>query len=186
VVSAPREQLLATAARLMAERGFHGVTISELGAATGRTGPALYRHFASKQAVLGAMLLDVSQRLLEGGRAVVAAADGPADALEGLLAFHTGFATSEPDLIRVQDRDLASTADADRRQVRALQRAYVEVWVEQLRAVRPTAAEEEARAAVLALIGLLNSTPYSAARITPEKAVALLQELGRAVIAAVG
>ena len=47
-----REQILATAAELFAARGFHGVSVAELGAACGISGPALYKHFSSKQAML--------------------------------------------------------------------------------------------------------------------------------------
>ncbi|MGZ4558245.1 MAG: TetR/AcrR family transcriptional regulator, partial [Mycobacteriaceae bacterium] len=67
-----REQLLDVAAGLMAERGFHGVSINDLGAAAGVSGPAVYRHFSSKQAILGEMLIGISQRLLDTGRQRVA------------------------------------------------------------------------------------------------------------------
>ena len=46
-----------------------------------------------------------------------------------LVAFHTDFALEEPDLIRVQDRDLSSLSELDARRVRRLQRDYVELWV---------------------------------------------------------
>ena len=62
-----REQILATAADLFAARGFHGVSVVDLGAACGISGPALYKHFASKDAVLAEMLVSISQRLLEVG-----------------------------------------------------------------------------------------------------------------------
>jgi len=65
-----RAALLAAAARLFAERGFDGVTLGDIGEAAGVSGPAVYRHFAGKQALLGAILVDVSERLLEGGRRV--------------------------------------------------------------------------------------------------------------------
>jgi AcrR family transcriptional regulator len=42
-----RDQILATAAELFAQRGFHGVSVVELGKACGISGPALYRHFES-------------------------------------------------------------------------------------------------------------------------------------------
>uniref|UniRef100_UPI0035933D58 TetR/AcrR family transcriptional regulator n=1 Tax=Microbacterium sp. SORGH_AS_1204 TaxID=3041785 RepID=UPI0035933D58 len=67
-----RTALLAAAARLFAERGFDGVTLGDIGEAAGVSGPAVYRHVASKQALLGAILVDVSERLLRGGRAVAA------------------------------------------------------------------------------------------------------------------
>ena len=61
---ARRDEILSTAAELFAARGFHGVSVADIGAACGVSGPALYKHFASKDAVLAAMLVDISQRLL--------------------------------------------------------------------------------------------------------------------------
>jgi AcrR family transcriptional regulator len=100
-----RERLLRAAARLFAERGFHGVSIEDLGAAAEISGPAVYRHFPNKDAVLAALLIGVSQRLLEGGREVVADAADPEQALRRLVAFHAEFALAEPELISVQGRD---------------------------------------------------------------------------------
>ena len=67
-----RKALLTAAAALFAVEGFNRVSLEDLGAAAGVSGPAVYRHFAGKQAVLGALLLSVSQDLLDGGRRVVA------------------------------------------------------------------------------------------------------------------
>ena len=39
-MTARREQILDTAATLFAQRGFHGVSVADLGAACGITGPA--------------------------------------------------------------------------------------------------------------------------------------------------
>lgn len=182
-VRAPRrEQLLTAAARLMAERGFHGVGINDLGAASGVSGPALYRHFPSKQAVLGAVLVGISERLLDEGRRRVAAAGDPLAALRALVSWHAEFATTEPDLIRVQDRDFASMSSEDQRLVRRLQRRYLELWVEQLRLLEPALAEEAARTGVHAVFGLLNSTPYSGRRLRASEAAELLQRLASAVL----
>ena len=63
-----REQILATAAQLFAARGFHGVSVAEIGAACGISGPALYKHFASKDAMLAQMLVSISETLLAEGR----------------------------------------------------------------------------------------------------------------------
>ena len=73
-----RQALLSAAAALFAVDGFNRVSLEDLGAAAGVSGPAVYRHFAGKQAVLGALLLSVSQDLLDGGRRVVADSDGAA------------------------------------------------------------------------------------------------------------
>lgn len=157
-----RAALLDAAATLFAERGFNGVSIEDLGAAVGVSGPAVYRHFSSKQAVLGALLIGVSERLLAGGQAVEEAATDAATALRALIGFHIDFALGEPDTIRVQDRDLDALDDAARRQVRRLQRRYVEVWMGVLGALQPALADDELRVRVQGTFGLLNSTPHTA------------------------
>ena len=57
----------------MAERGFQAVRIEDIGAAAGVSGPAVYRHFPNKEALLVEILVGISTRLLAGARAVVAA-----------------------------------------------------------------------------------------------------------------
>src|SRR5215204_5412030 len=103
-----REQILAVAAQLFARRGFHGVSIADLGAAVGISGPALYRHFPGKEALLTELLVGISQRLLAGGRAIAAAGRDPHQVLAELIRFQAEFARREPELIVVQDRDLAN------------------------------------------------------------------------------
>ena len=132
-----RKALLTAAAALFAADGFNRVSLEDLGAAAGVSGPAVYRHFAGKQAVLGALLLSVSQDLLEGGRSVVAGSDGAAAALAGLVEFHVDFALSNPDVIRVQDQDFSNLDDDDEAEVRTLQRNYVELWVDVLAGLHP-------------------------------------------------
>lgn len=61
-----REQILKEAARLFAERGFHGVGVDEIGAAVGISGPGLYRHFPGKDAMLAELLVGISEQLLRG------------------------------------------------------------------------------------------------------------------------
>jgi AcrR family transcriptional regulator len=177
-----REQLLTAAARLMADRGYHGVSINDIGAAAGVSGPAVYKHFPSKQAILTELLVGISKRLLAEGTARVAAAASPDQALDALVRGHVSFALETPELIRLQDRDLASMEESAARSVRRLQRRYVEIWVGQLRAREPGLAEDAARATVHATFGLLNSTPYSAtgggARLGRARMADLLHQLG--------
>lgn len=157
-----RAALLAAAAGMFAERGFNGVSIEDLGSAAGVSGPAVYRHFASKQAVLAALLVGVSENLLDGGAAVEQQAPDAAGALRGLIAFHVDFALAEADTIRVQDRDLDALTAEDRRAVRTLQRRYIELWMRVLGDLHPSLGADELRVRVQATFGLINSTPHSA------------------------
>jgi AcrR family transcriptional regulator len=181
-----RQALLSAAAALFAVEGFNRVSLEDLGAAAGVSGPAVYRHFPGKQAVLGALLLSVSQDLLDGGRRVVAESDGAAEALAGLVAFQVDFALSNPDVIRVQDQDFSSLADDDRAEVRTLQRSYVELWVEVLAELHAGAEATELRVRAHATFGLINSTPHSVRshgrRLALRRARPLLESMALAAL----
>ena len=166
-----RQQIIESAAELFARSGFRGVSIYDIGAAVGISGPALYKHFASKDALLAEMLIGISERLLAEGHAragaaanggVAGSADGPAvGVLEALVGWHVEFALGNPALITVQFRDLESLGEDDQRTVRRLQREYVELWVQTIMDVTGSDAAH-ARSAAHAVFGLINSTPHSA------------------------
>lgn len=162
--------MLRTAARMFAASGFHGVSIDDLGAELGVSGPAIYRYFPSKEAILAEMLVDISQRLLDGARQRVATESTPLARLGALIEFHIAFTTGEPDLIAVQYRDLGSAPERERRQVRQLQRQYVDEWVTVLREVYPATPPDRARASAQAVFGMLNSTPYTRGSADPAHA----------------
>lgn len=179
-----RAALLRAAAELFAERGFPRVSLDDLGAAAGVSGPAVYRHFAGKQAVLGALLIDTSEGLRTGGREVVAASADDAAALTGLIAFHVDFALANADVIRVQDHDLDSLTDDDRHTVRALQREYVELWVDVLARLRPEEARAALRTRAHATFGLINSTPHSSRTGSARATREILERMAHAALTA--
>lgn len=156
-----RSQLMAAAERLVAERGYLAVRLEDIGAAAGVSGPAIYRHFPNKEALLVELLVGISTRLLAGATEVVTAAQDSASALDGLVDFHLDFALGESDLIRIQDRDLNHLPPSAKRQVRRAQRQYVEIWVNVLRQLNAALREDDARLMAHAAFGLLNSTPHS-------------------------
>ncbi|WP_203338375.1 TetR/AcrR family transcriptional regulator [Nocardioides limicola] len=184
-MSLRRQQILDTAAGLFAERGFHGVSVNDIGGALGISGPALYKHFEGKGALLAACLTQVSAELLREGRSRVAAAADPEAALASLIEWHADFAVSQPALIVVQEREWGNLAAEARDEVRRQQLAYIDLWTDTLREVRakhgdtlPTA---EGRAAIQAVFGLLNSTPHSA-RISRPAMRALLITMAHAAL----
>lgn len=178
-----REQILSTAAELFAARGFHGVSVADLGAACGISGPAIYKHFPSKQAMLAEMLVTISERLLLVGRERVASADTAADALRRLVDWHVEFALEHRPLIVVQDRDWESLPDDARDQVRLLQRSYIDLWATQIRDLRTDLDEPAAHAAAHAVFGLINSTPRAGHQLSGEPLRALLTDMARAALA---
>ncbi|TDQ52424.1 SACE_7040 family transcriptional regulator [Actinorugispora endophytica] len=179
-----RAVILRAAAGLFAARGFHGVSIEDLGRAVGTSGPALYRHFAGKEALLAAILVEISERLAEEGAARAAEEADPAGALDALLRGHIAFALDEPALITVHDRELENVPEPERRRIRRLQRGYVEQWVAVLARLRPDTPEPALRAALHAVFGLLNSTPHSAGELGREEMAGLLFTMARAALLA--
>ncbi|SIE23586.1 TetR family transcriptional regulator [Mycobacteroides abscessus subsp. abscessus] len=60
-----RERILASATELIAERGYHAVSMADIGVASGVVGPAIYRHFDSKSDLLAALFERVVDKLLK-------------------------------------------------------------------------------------------------------------------------
>lgn len=177
-----RQQLLDAAASLFAERGFASVRLEDLGAAVGISGPAVYRHFPNKEAVLVELMVGISEYLLDGGREVVGSRKVDEETVSALVDFHLDFAFETPAFIRIQDRDLQSLPEGARRKVRRMQREYVELWVATLCAVDPELNESDARTTAHAVFGLINSTPYSAGRTPSRNARPVLRAMALAAL----
>jgi AcrR family transcriptional regulator len=177
---ARRQQILDVAAHMFVERGFRGTSIDDLGAAVGVTGPALYRHFPAKEALLAEILVRVSQDLLKGARLRMGSPSTAAP-LSSLVEFHVDFALDHPELITIQNRDLDCLSGFDQERVRQLQRAYVELWVEAVLGTKAGASRPSVRAGVLAAFGLMNSTPHSA-RLGRDEMRKLLTEMTLAAL----
>ena len=169
---------MAIAADLFAAHGFAKVTVDDIGRAAGVSGPALYHHFDGKEALLGEMLIDISEYLLAGGRRVAERGD---DVLGRLVAFHAEFAVDQPSLITVHFRDLVHARPADEARVRSIQHDYVEVWRDALREHDPSLDRATALASVHAAFGLINSTPHSG-RLPRDRMLDLLTRMATAAL----
>ena len=177
-----RAQVLEAAAKLFAERGFHGVSLDDIGRSVGISGPALYRHFASKDEILGAVLVSISDRLLDGALAIGERLPDPTAQLRALIDGHVDFAVSQPELIVVHSREFADLRGDDRRKVRRLQRTYVDVWAAQLMRRDSRLSIPQASAMAIAAFGLMNTTPFSVSRLDSQEVRRLLTQLARSVL----
>jgi AcrR family transcriptional regulator len=178
-----RDEILQIAVGLFASRGYHGVSMDDIGSAAGVTGPALYHHFAGKEAMLVAALIPVSEGLLQGGRERVARRpDDARAALADLIEFHVDFALANPAVIALHLHELDRLPEEPRRQIRRLQRLYVEEWVGVLGRLRPNLAAAEARVLAHAAFGLMNSTPFLGGEVDRQRRAALLREAAAAAL----
>ncbi|TDC39878.1 TetR/AcrR family transcriptional regulator [Micromonospora sp. 15K316] len=180
-----KDEILEIAVGLFAARGYHGVSMDDIGAAAGVTGPALYHHFAGKEAMLVAALIPVSEGLLDGGRErATAHPDDPRGVLESLIDFHVEFALANPAVIALHLHELDRLPDEPRRRIRRLQRLYVEEWVTVLTALHPGMPDGEARVLAHAAFGLMNSTPFLGGEVDRHRRAELLREATLAALLA--
>jgi AcrR family transcriptional regulator len=175
---ARRELLLRATAELVAQHGFHAVGITDIGAAAGVTGSAIYRHFESKEAILVALFDLVLDELLDGARRAVQRARPLDELIEG----HADFAIRERELIKVWSTEGQNLPSDDRSRLRRKQRTYTELWTEALLASRPNSSRQTATATVHAVFGLLNSVADYTAQIPRDDLRAVLGKAARAVL----
>lgn len=97
-LSAParRQQILDEARRLFLTRGYDATTVEDILAAVGIAKGTLYHHFASKEAILEAIVLRTSGEIAE--RVEVAAADPSLPAIARILTVISSARASEEDI----------------------------------------------------------------------------------------
>jgi AcrR family transcriptional regulator len=152
-----RERILEAAADLVAERGYHEVGMTDIGAAAGITGSAIYRHFDGKSDVLVTMFDRVIDDLTAGAAETAESDAQPLEALRALIHGQIRFVIQDRTLAQVYYNEIANLPAEDRRRLRRKQRLYLEEWVHQLAALRPEASDAELRARVHAAIGAIQS-----------------------------
>ncbi|HEY0936269.1 MAG TPA: TetR/AcrR family transcriptional regulator [Trebonia sp.] len=155
-----RQRILAAAAELVAERGYHDVGMSDIGAAAGIVGSGIYRHFDGKSAVLVAMFDRVIDDLTRTAADILSRGLEPAQTLGELVAAHVRITLEDRMLMRVYHNEIASLPVEDSRRLRRKQRIYIEEWVHVLSVLRPEADDAVLRALVHAGIGAVHSTLF--------------------------
>lgn len=177
-----RERLLQAAAKLFADRGYHAVGIDDIGAAAGITGPGVYRHFASKGALLEALCDRAMTRMLDGARRLRDEHAEPGPALAALVDLHAEFAAGSRALIGVWLREQRALSDDVRRSLRRRQREYELLWRSAAAPLRPELSSAEVAALVSAVLALLNAAAYTDAAVPAERLRAVLRSAALAAL----
>ena len=180
--SARQKELISVAGNLFASRGYYAVTVDDIGDAVGLTGPALYRHFSSKEALLVAVFDQVIEQLTTRLRDLLSEASDPATALQAVVRLHVEFAIEQRENVAVWRQEFQNLPEPDRWRLRRAQRLYVEEWVHLVHELRPEFSDTEVRAAVHAAIGLLQSPSDFQSGLPAEAAVSLLMSMALAAL----
>ena len=180
--SARRKELIAVAAKLFASRGYYAVTVDDIGDAVGLTGPALYRHFSSKEALLVAVFDHVVEQLRDRSREVASEAPDPVSALVAIVRSYVEWAIEHRQNVAVWRQEFQNLGESDRWRLRRAQRLYVEEWVHLVQELRPELSDTEVRTAVHAAIGLLQSPSDFQSGLPTEAAIDLLMNMALAAL----
>ena len=156
-----KNHILVTAARLFRERGYHAVSMDEIGTASGMSGPAMYKYFKDKAAILIA-ILELGTRIAKQTIASINT-EGLSD-LE-ILAQHVrsyiDFTGEARDAMVVTVREANNIPESYRPGFIDEQRTVREAEVELLIRIRPDLSRTEARYICTNVFqGLISSSVY--------------------------
>lgn len=181
-----KSRIMTAAADLLARRGYHAVSIAEIGAAAGITGSGIYRHFDSKSAVLVALFDQIIDDLLRDEKHVLDTTSDLGKALDQLIAGQVEFVVGKRELAQVYHNEINNLPEEDRRRLRRKQRLYLEEWVHLVNEMRPGLSDADSRTLVHAAIGAIQSPLFHSAGLAEDRLRVLLADAARAVLGADG
>jgi AcrR family transcriptional regulator len=159
---ARRREVVATAARLFAERGYDGTSISELTEATGLAAGGLYHYIEGKDDLLIAICDELLEPLLEQAQEIVARDAPPVEQLRDLVAAWVTHVVEHRHhmLVFTQERQAIERQQRWRR-VRSQRQAFERILDEVLARGEADGSMSFAdrRLSLLALLGMVNYTP---------------------------
>jgi TetR/AcrR family transcriptional regulator, cholesterol catabolism regulator len=156
-----REQVVESAARVFAERGYDQTSVQELTEAMGLASGGLYHYFAGKQQLLIEICDQLMDPLLEQARTLVASDDPPEDQLRALVRLWVAHVIRHRDhmLVFQQERHLIERGD-QWRAVRASRKQFERLVADVLQRVHEVNGGilDDDRLALAALLGMVNHT----------------------------
>jgi AcrR family transcriptional regulator len=143
-----RDQILRAALKLFHERGYDATSMNDIGAATGITGPGIYRHFANKQEILEVAVLEAGARAVEQINRVVDQNPDPQTRLRLLVRSFVALAIDNPDLTVMGVRERRHLTTATHRWVDRYDRRHRELWEDALLQSRSELSPDQAHVMV--------------------------------------
>jgi AcrR family transcriptional regulator len=152
-----RSLILKVAATLFSEYGFDSVSINQIGEDVGITGPAIYRYFPSKEALLVAIYEHLYRRASDGVNEVLLEGLSGRAAIERLIDLQLALAVEEPEKIRIVNSEERHLPVKEAAALHAETRRQLRVWTDFVREARPDLSREECDSTVHAVLALINS-----------------------------
>lgn len=155
-----RDDVVRTAGRLFAQRGFHGTSMRDLGDELGLLGSSLYAHIGSKAELLVEIIEEGAELFQQLADDVLASGSGPVDQLRALIAGHVTVLTANIDRATTYLNEARHLPGPAREHVLAMRDRYEHAFRTVLDAgVRAGAfrADVDTRASATFVLSLLNA-----------------------------
>jgi len=153
-------QIIDAAARVFAERGFHGATTQDIANVLGIRQASLYYYFSSKEAALELVCLRGVEGFFEAAKAIAARPDTAQRRLILLIASHLSPLVDRADFVKVFLNERQHLPRESRRRIgrwsRGLERIFEDVLKEGV-AKGEFRADLDIRLATLAILGMCNA-----------------------------
>jgi AcrR family transcriptional regulator len=154
------DEIVDAAARVFAERGYHGTTTQAIADVLGMRQASLYYYFPSKEAALELVCLRGTDGFVEAAEAVVEGEGTPLEKLARLIAAHLAPIETRGDYVKVFINERRYLPDASRRRLgrktRRIERCFEHVILAGI-ADGSIRRETDARLAMLAVLGMCNA-----------------------------
>ena len=172
-------EIIDAAARVFAERGYHGASTQDIADVLGIRQASLYYYFASKEDALAEVCMLGVEGFVERAAAIAASDRSAAEKIAALVAAHLAPLGDRRDYVRVFLRERGHLPDASRKRVgrlsRKLERIIESTFAAGI-AGGELRADLDARLATLALLGMCNAVqawlPVEPARSVEEVSAA--------------
>jgi len=144
------DHLLARAARVFADKGYHHTTMRDLSAASGMSLAGMYYYVRGKEDLLALIQERCFAQVLEGARQAVASATDPQERLQAFIRHHVSFFTDHMAEMKVLSHETPP------RSVGAIKRRYVDLLESILKDAAPDHSTVDRSAATYILFGMMN------------------------------
>jgi len=152
-------EIIDAAARVFAERGFHGATTQDIADVLGIRQASLYYYFSSKEGALELVCRHGVSGFYEAAKAIATGPGSAADKLARLIRSHLSPLTDRSDFVRVFLNERQHLPTESRRRIgklsRAVERVFEDVAKEGVRRGE-FRSDLDTRLVVLAVLGMAN------------------------------
>jgi AcrR family transcriptional regulator len=177
-----RDELLAAAARLFAQRGYHSVGVDDVGAAVGIAGPSIYHHFVTKLDLIVAVITQGAEQLVEGTARALAGTHDDSQALDALLGAYVSFSFTHGDLVDVLITEVPHLPEPHRTTFRERQRHYLDQWRDVLSRLHPYLPPAHTRVYLQAGLTVINDLARTPHLRSKPSAAAAVTAIGHAIL----